>query len=168
MTEREFQDWFDLFTAAFPAVQDFVRKSDPTGRATLTLWFEVLKKRDIADALAVTNGLFEGVHPIPWIDKGGYPDWSSVPRHVSRLCAELHPAEPEWQQHTRERAKPKVGIIESDKSMAAAFKHCRNEILDQGGTMDDVRAYLDELYGTGSRASAKSNYVGAFDQFNQD
>ena len=163
MTLDEFNKWFAHFVTAFPDAKAHVLKDGKGGKAAMGMWFSVLEKRSISDALAVTNGLFEGVHPIPWIDKGGYPDWSSVPRHVSRLCAEMHPVEPGWKQHTRERVKP--GIIESDKSMAAAFKRTQ-EIFAEGGTMDDVRAYLDELYGTGSRASAKPNHEPAFDEWN--
>lgn len=166
MTAKEFQQWFDHFAAAFPAVQDFVRKSDPTGKATLTLWFDVLSKRSIADALEVTNRLFEGVvHPIPWLDKGGFPDWSSVPRHVARLCAELRPVEPEWKQHTRERVKP--GIIENDPSMRETYREAVR-ILDEGGALDEMRAYVRSVYGGGSPSEShdKGNYEPAFDQFN--
>lgn len=171
MTGSEFQKWFDHFAAAFPAVQDFVRKYDPTGEATLTLWFDVLAKRTISDALEVTNRLFEGTLPaIPGTDRG-FPDWSQTPRHVSRLCGELHQIEPDWKQHTRERAKPTKGIIESDKSMAAAFKRTQ-EIFAKGVTMDDVNAFLDEYYpGTGKQSPAaacdRGNYESSFDQFNQ-
>lgn len=143
MNEREFQKWFDHFAAAFPAVQDFVRKSDLTGEATLKLWCGVLAKRDLADALAVTNELFEGGRPIPWLDRG-FHDWSSVPRHVSRLCAERHPVEPEWKQHTVRRNGP-PGIIEGDPSMAAAYREAMR-ILDDGGTMAEVRAMLAKAF----------------------
>jgi hypothetical protein len=168
MTEREFQKWFDHFAAAFPAVQDFVRKSDPTGKATLTLWFEVLSKRDVSDALAVTNGLFEGVlQALPGTERG-FPDWSQVPRHVSRLCAERHAIEPEWKQHTRERVKPTKGIIEGDPSMAEAYR-AAVKIYDEGGTKADVAAFLDAFYGhkqSPAAARDRGNHVAAFDEWN--
>lgn len=168
MTLEEFNQWFKLFAAAFPAVQDFVRKSDPTGKATLTLWFEVLSKRDVSDALAVTNGLFEGVlQAIPGTERG-FPDWSQVPRHISRLCAERHYVEPEWKQHTRERVKPSKGIIESDPSMAEAYRQAV-KIYDDGGTKADVAAFLDEFYGCKQSPAAardRGNYESSFDEWN--
>ncbi len=151
MTLEEFNQWFKHFAAAFPAVQDFVRKSDPTGKETLKLWYGVLAKRDLADALAMTNELFEGERPIPWLDRG-FHDWSSVPRHISRLCAEMHPVEPEWRQHTV-RSKAKIGIIEGDPSVADALREAMR-ILDQGGTMEDVRAMTSEVFGQRGRVAA--------------
>jgi hypothetical protein len=168
MTGPEFQKWFDHFAAAFPAVKDFVRKGDKpgtlpdrAGEATLTLWLEVLKTCDLGDCLQVTNEVF-GLQTPPWVDRGGYHDWSAVPRHVRRLCAELHPVEPEWKQHTVRRHVK--GIIESDASMAAAYRESIR-ILDDGGTMDDVRAYLDGVYGTSSRVSNRPNYEPSFENY---
>jgi hypothetical protein len=169
MTLDEFNKWWTHFATAFPAAKDHVLKDGKGGKAALALWFEVLCKRTIGDALEVTNRLFEGTLPaIPGTDRG-FPDWSQTPRHVSRLCAELRPVEPEWKQHTvRTGGK---GIIESDKSMAEAFKRTQ-EIFAEGGTMDDVNAFLDEYYpGTGKQSPAaardRGNYEPAFDQFNQ-
>lgn len=162
MNRAEFNKWFAHFAAAFPAVQDFVRKHDRTGEATLTLWFEVLKKRELNDAIEATNGMFAGeLAALPGADRG-FPDWSQVPRHVSRLCAEMHPVEPEWKQHTIRRHVK--GIIESDASMAAAYRESLR-ILDDGGTMDDVRSYLDGVHGTASRVAHKPNYVPSFEKF---
>jgi hypothetical protein len=157
MTSREFEQWFDHFAAAFPAVTDFIRKADPTGLETKKLWFGVLSKRDISDALTVTIGLFDGtLEKIPG-DKG-WTDWSSVPRHVSRLCAEMHPIEPEWKKDTY-RDRSKVSVIDRDPQMASAYKRAL-EILDEGGTMDDVRTMLDEVFKT------RQNYEPAFDEYN--
>ncbi len=169
MNEPEFQRWFDHFAAAFPAAKDFVRKYDPTGKATLTRWFEVLKTRELADALAVTNGMFEGaLAALPGSDRG-FPDWSQVPRHVSRLCGEMHPIEPEWRQHTV-RNRSKVGLIQGDKSMTEAFQGTQ-KILGEGGTMDEVRSYLDDYYGCKQSPAAsrdRGNFTQGFDQFNRD
>ena len=100
----------------------------------------VLQKRDLADALAVTIGLFDGsLTAIPGTDRG-FPDWSSVPRHVSRLCAEMHPVEPGWKQEVK-RKQTGQGIIKDDPQMAAAYADAL-EILEGGGTMTDVRAML--------------------------
>jgi len=172
MTDAEFQEWYDHFEAAFPAVRDFVRKSDPTGEATLKLWFGVLGKRDINDVLEVTNRLFEGRLPIPWLGDKGFHDWSAVPRHVSRLCGELHPVEPEWKQHTvRTGGK---GIIQGDPSMAEAYKRCLEILEDYPPRSAEgkaaVSAFLDEFYGhkqSPAAARDKGNYEPAFDQFNQ-
>lgn len=172
MTASEFQKWFDHFAAAFPAVQDFVRKYDPTGKATLTLWYEVLKKRDIGDCLAVTNELFGRQQP-PWVDKGGYHDWSAVPRHVSRLCGEMHPVVPEWKQHTV-RDRSKVGIIDSDPSMAEALEKSLDAASEFVPLSPEwkaaVSACLDGIYGhkqSPAAARDKGNYEPAFDAFNQ-
>lgn len=168
MTDAEFQEWYDHFEAAFPAVRDFVRKSDPTGEATLKLWFGVLGKRDINDVLEVTNRLFEGRLPIPWLGDKGFHDWSAVPRHVSRLCGELHPVEPEWKQHTV-RSRAKVGIIEGDPLCAQALQGAL-KILDEGGSKAQMCAYLDAFFGCKQSPAAardKGNYEPAFDAFNQ-
>ncbi len=179
MTGSEFQKWFDHFAAAFPAVKDFVRKGDPPstpperhGKATLTLWFEVLAKRDLADALAVTNGMFTGdLQAIPGTERG-FPDWSQTPRHVSRLCAEMHPIVPEWKKHT-ERTGGK-GIIQGDPSMAKAYKRCLEILEDYPPRSAEgkaaVSAFLDEFYGhkqSPAAARDKGNYEPAFDAFNQ-
>ena len=138
MTGSEFEKWLDHFKAAFPAVKDFITKVD--SKETKTLWFGVLQKRDLADALAVTIGLFDGsLAAIPGTERG-FPDWSSVPRHVSRLCAEMHPVEPGWKQEVK-RKQTGQGIIKDDPQMAAAYADAL-EILEGGGTMTDVRAML--------------------------
>ena len=172
MTSQEFQKWFDHFAAAFPAVQDFVRKSDPTGKATLTLWFEVLAKRSITDALEVTNRLFLGTMAgIPGSERG-FPDWSQTPRHVSSLCAQLHPVEPEWKQHTVRSNGP--GIIKGDPSMAEAYKRCLEILEDYPPRSAEgkaaVSAFLDDFYGHKQSPAAsrdKGNYEPAFDAFNE-
>lgn len=172
MTLEEFNQWFKQFAAAFPAVQDFVRKSDPTGKATLTLWFEVLSKREVNDCLEVTNRMFQGDMPaLPGADRG-FPDWSQTPRHVSGLCAQLHPVVPEWKQHTvRTGGK---GIIQGDPSTAEAYKRCLEIQQDYPPRSAEgkaaVSAFLDEFYGhkqSPAAARDKGNYEPAFDQFNQ-
>ena len=90
--------------------------------------------------LAGAIGLFDGsLTAIPGTDRG-FPDWSSVPRHVSRLCAEMHPVEPGWKQEVK-RKQTGQGIIKDDPQMAAAYADAL-EILEGGGTMTDVRAML--------------------------
>ena len=110
MTRPEFDAWFKQFAAAFPPVRDFVCKVDkPTdvpGQATLEHWFRVLEPRSLADALAVTIGMFDGVLAGVPAFSNGYPDWASVPRHVSRLCAEMHPVPKAW-----ENQPPKQGRL---------------------------------------------------------
>ena len=140
MNSKEFEQWFNNFTAAFPAVDGFVRRSsDPSGLQTKKLWFSVLEKRTLADCLAATIAMFDGHPEIPGADRG-YPDWSQVPRIVSRWCADRKPVQPEWTKEAK-RAADKKGIIESDPGMAAALEKAI-EILDNGGTMTDVRAML--------------------------
>jgi hypothetical protein len=172
MTRGEFNKWWTHFATAFPAAKDHVLKDGKGGEAALTLWFGVLSKRDIGDALAVTLGLFEGTMPeLP--GKNGFTDWSAVPRHVSRLCGELHPIEPEWKQHTV-RSRAKVGIIEGDPSMAEAFARCLEIQQDYPPRSAEgkaaVSAFLDEFYGhkqSPAAARDKGNYEPAFDAFNQ-
>jgi hypothetical protein len=172
MTRGEFNKWWTHFATAFPAAKDHVLKDGKGGEASLRLWFEVLSRRTIADALEVTNRLFEGTLPaLPGTDRG-FPDWSQTPRHVSRLCGELHPVEPEWKQHTV-RSRAKVGIIEGDPSMAEAVAHAI-EILQKypprsAEGLAAMRAYTRTLFGGGSPAESrdKGNYEPAFDAFNQ-
>jgi hypothetical protein len=105
MTDQEFGQWWRQFQSAFPAAGEFVKRSvDP--QATLEHWRRVLVQRDLCDALAVTIGIFDGVlAAVPGTDRG-FPDWSAVPRHVSRLCCEMHPAVPAWK-----RDQPKQGRL---------------------------------------------------------
>jgi hypothetical protein len=119
----------------------------------------------------VTNGLFEGVlQAIPGTERG-FPDWSQVPRHVSRLCAERHPVEPEWKKHTiRTGGK---GIIEGDPSMAEAYKRCLEILEDYPPRSAEgraaVSAFLDEFYGhkqSPAAARDRGNHVAAFDEWN--
>jgi len=139
MNRKEFDQWFKHFVSAFPAANAHVCSVDPTGRETLGHWFAVLEKRSLADALAVTNGIFSG-DLAGFADSKGYIDWSAVPRHVSRLCAEMHPVEPGWKQEVK-RKQTGQGIIKDDPQMAAAYADAL-EILEGGGTMTDVRAML--------------------------
>ncbi len=114
----------------------------------------------------------EGTLPaLPGTDRG-FPDWSQTPRHVSRLCGELHPVEPEWKQHTVRSKGP--GIIEGDPSMAEAYKRCLEILEDYPPRSAEgkaaVSAFLDEFYGHKQSPAAsrdRGNYVGAFDEFNQ-
>jgi hypothetical protein len=137
MTQQEFNQWFANFVAAFPAANDHVYKSDP--KATLSLWFGLLQKRDLSDAMAATLAMFDGDLQIPGADRG-WPDWSQVPRIVSRWCADRKPVEPQWKQEVK-RKQTGQGIIKDDPQMAAAYADAL-EILEGGGTMTDVRAML--------------------------
>ncbi len=139
MNRKEFNEWFANFVAAFPAANDHVYKSDPKGVATLAQWFRVLEKRDLKDAIAATLAIFDGELEIPGADRG-WPDWSQVPRIVSRWCADRKPVEPEWQKEVK-RKQTGQGIIKDDPQMAAAYADAL-EILEGGGTMTDVRAML--------------------------
>jgi len=139
MNRKEFNEWFANFVAAFPAANDHVYKSDPKGVATLAQWFRVLEKRDLKDAIAATLAIFDGELEIPGADRG-WPDWSQVPRIVSRWCADRKPVQPQWTKEAK-RAADMKGIIDSDPGMARALPDAL-EILEGGGTMTDVRAML--------------------------
>ncbi len=172
MTRSEFNRWWTHFATAFPAAKDHVCKDGKGGVDALGLWFGVLEKCDIADALAVTIGMFDGVlQAIPGTEKG-YPDWSQAPRHVRRLCAERHPVEPEWKKHTVRTGGP--GIIKGDPSMAEAYQRCLEIQQDYPPRSAEgkaaVSAFLDEFYGhkqSPAAARDRGNYVDAFDAFNQ-
>lgn len=157
MTRKEFDQWFKHFVSAFPAANDHVCKVDPTGRDTLGHWFAVLEKRELADALSVTNGVFSG-DLAGFADAKGFIDWSAVPRHVSRLCGEQHKIVPEWKREAERPVAP-GGIIAGDAPMATAYAKAM-KILAENGTMDDVRAMLKVEFPVGSAR------VEAFDEWN--
>jgi hypothetical protein len=89
--------------------------------------------------MSATLAMFDGDLAIPGADRG-WPDWSQVPRIVSRWCADRKPVEAEWQREVK-RKQTGQGIIKDDPQMAAAYADAL-EILVGGGTMTDERAML--------------------------
>ena len=84
MTNEEFNDWFDDFSAAFPWAKDFVSKDGRDGMATRTHWLGVLSRCDLADAKEVTRMMLAGD-----LDEVSTFERHATPRHVAGLCAKL-------------------------------------------------------------------------------